>query len=81
MSATGSGAGSGVVFGIVVVLLAQQLGYLSLSDLVPAIEYVIIGAIIGGVVFGVIGWALGRRYMRRHPMPPTEWKGTGGQSQ
>jgi hypothetical protein len=67
VSAASSGAASGVVLGIVVVVLAQQLGFLSLSDLVPAIEYLVIGAVIGGVLFGIIGWGLGRRYLARHP--------------
>jgi ABC-type Fe3+-siderophore transport system permease subunit len=67
VSATTQGAGCGVVLGIVFVLLAQQLAYISLSSLVPSLEYLIIGAVIGGVIFAVIGWALGRLYERRHP--------------
>jgi hypothetical protein len=67
VSATGSAAASGVVLGIVLVLLAQQFGLLGLSDLVHAIEYLVIGAVVGGVVFALIGWALGRRYLARHP--------------
>jgi hypothetical protein len=66
MSATGSGAAAGVVLGLVLVLLAQQLGFLGLSDLVHAVEYLVIGAVVGGILFGVIGWALGRRYLARH---------------
>jgi hypothetical protein len=71
MSATSQGAGSGVVLGIVFVLLAQQLAYISLSDLLPAIEYIVIGAVVGGVLFALIGWALGRRYLSRHPPADT----------
>lgn len=67
MSATSQGAGCGVVLGIALVLLAQQLAYISLSALVPALEYLIIAAVIGGVVCAVIGWALGRWYESRHP--------------
>lgn len=67
MSAASHGAASGVVLGIVLVLLAQQLGFLPLSDLVLAIEYLIVGAVIGGILFGLIGWGLGRRYLARHP--------------
>ncbi len=67
MSATGTGAGCGVVLGIVFVLLAQQFGVLNLSALVPAIEYLVIGAVVGGVLGAAIGWALGRRYLRTHP--------------
>ena len=69
MSAGGQGAGAGVVIGICAVLLGQQLALFSLSDLVPAIEYLVVGAIIGGVLFGLIGWGLGRRYLSRHPPP------------
>jgi hypothetical protein len=80
VSAGSSGAASGVVLGIVVVLLGQQLGFLSLSDLVPALEYLVIGAVIGGILFGLVGWGLGRRYLARHP-PPSEGTGsTGGPS-
>jgi hypothetical protein len=67
VSATGSGAAAGVVLGIVLVLLAQQLGFLGLSDLVPAIEYLVIAAIVGGLLFAMFGWAMGRRYLARHP--------------
>jgi cytochrome c biogenesis protein CcdA len=67
LSATGSGAAAGVVLGIVLVLLAQQLGFLGLSDLVHAIEYIVIAAVVGGVLFALFGWAMGRRYLARHP--------------
>ena len=67
MSATSQGAGCGVVLGIVFILLAQQFGLLSLSDLVTALEYLVIGAVVGGVIFALIGWALGRRYESQHP--------------
>jgi hypothetical protein len=67
VSATGSGAASGVVLGIVLVLLAQQLGFLGLSDLVRGIEYLVIAGVIGGVLFALFGWAMGRRYLARHP--------------
>jgi energy-converting hydrogenase Eha subunit B len=66
VSATGSGAGCGVVLGIVFVLLAQQFGVLSLSALLPAIEYILIGAIIGGLIGALIGWGLGKRYVAVH---------------
>lgn len=67
MSATSRGAECGVVIGVAIVLLAQQFGYLSLSDLVPAIEALLVGGIVGGVLFALLGWGLGRRYLRRHP--------------
>lgn len=67
MSATGSGAAAGVVLGLVLVLLAQQLGFLGLSDLDRAILYLVVGAVVGGVLFAMFGWAMGRRYLARHP--------------
>jgi hypothetical protein len=76
VSATSSGAGCGVVLGIVFVLLGQQFGLLALSALLPAIEYIIIGAIIGGVVGALIGWGLGKRYLANHP--PAGAGGSGG---
>lgn len=63
MSAASHGATSGVVLGLVIVLLAQQFGVLDLSALLPAVEDLLLGAILGGVVGGLIGWALGRRYL------------------
>jgi len=67
VSATGAGAAAGVVLGLVLVLLAQQLGFLGLSDLLPAIEYLVVGAVVGGILFALFGWAMGRRYLARHP--------------
>lgn len=66
MSAASHGAGCGVVLGIVLVVLFQQFGYLDLSDLVPTIEYLVIGAVIGGILGALIGWVLGRNYLSRH---------------
>ena len=65
MSAASHGAGSGVVLGIVLVVFLQQVGYLDLSDLVPTLEYLLIGGVVGGVLGGLIGWALGRSYLAR----------------
>ena len=70
MSATTQGVTSGIVFGIVAVVLGQQFGFYSLSDLVTAVEYLVIGIVIAAVVFGLIGMALGRRYVRTHPVGP-----------
>jgi len=67
MSAASYAAESGVVLGIVFVLLAQQFGYLALASLTTGILDIVIGAVIGGVLFGLIGWALGHRYLRNHP--------------
>jgi hypothetical protein len=62
MSATTSAAGSGAVLGAVVVFLAQQLGYLSLSGLVPAVEWLLIFMVVLGLVGGAAGAWLGRRH-------------------
>lgn len=72
MSATSRGVASGIVFGIVAVVLGQQFGLFSLSDLGTALEYLIIGIVIGAVIFGVIGLLLGRRYLRKHATAPAE---------
>jgi len=66
MSAASHGAGCGVVLGIVIVILLQQVSYLDLSGLVSSIEYLLVGAVIGGVLGGLIGWVLGRSYLARH---------------
>jgi hypothetical protein len=71
VSATSHGVAAGIVLGIVFVLLGQQFGYLSLSELTPAIEYFVIAIVVGAVVFGAIGMALGRAYLRRHPPEST----------
>ena len=70
MSATSHGASCGVVLGIVIVVFLQQVAYLDLSDLVVSITDLLIGAVIGGVLGALIGWALGRRYLARHPLGP-----------
>ncbi len=67
MSAGSHGAACGVVLGIVVVIFLQQTSYLDLSDLLPAIEYLVLGAVIGGILGGLVGWLLGRSYLARHP--------------
>jgi tetrahydromethanopterin S-methyltransferase subunit C len=74
VSATTHGLASGIVFGLVAVLLGQQFGYYSLSDLATAITYLVIGMVVGGAIFAVIGWALGRRYLHKHPedVPPAQ---------
>lgn len=65
MSATSHGAGCGVVLGIVLVIFLQQVAYLDLSGLVPALVDLIIGGVIGGVLGAGVGWALGRNYLAR----------------
>lgn len=69
MSATGSGAASGGVLGLVAVLLLQQLGYLDLSSTLPSVQEFVLGIVVGILLGGVIGLVLGRRYRRRHPEP------------
>jgi hypothetical protein len=66
MSAASHGAESGAVLGIVLVLFLQQIGYLDLSNLVPAIEDIVIGGVIGGILGALIGWVLGRNYLAQH---------------
>jgi len=66
VSATTHGAACGVVLGIVLVIFLQQVAYLDLSDLVPALEYLIVGALVGGVIGGLLGMALGHSYLARH---------------
>jgi hypothetical protein len=60
VSAASSAAGSGVVLGIVLVFLLQQIGTIALSDLVRSLFYFAIAAVAGGVIFGLIAWAAGR---------------------
>jgi len=71
VSATSHGVGCGVVLGIVIVIFLQQVAYLDLSDLVPALEYLVIGAVVGGLLGAGIGWLLGRSYLSRHPTGET----------
>ncbi|MGA8710654.1 MAG: hypothetical protein WB786_05430 [Thermoplasmata archaeon] len=68
MSATSHGASCGVVLGIVIVIFLQQIAYLDMSDLLPALEYLIIGIIVGGVIGAGIGFVLGRSYLARHEL-------------
>ena len=67
MSASGAGATSGVLFGLIAVLLAQQLGFADLGTLSGGLT-LLAGAAVGfGLLFAVAGRAIGRRYARRHP--------------
>lgn len=61
MSGASSAGGSGAVFGAVVIFLLQQFGYLSLSDLVGGIVYLLIGIIVGAILGGLAGWAITRK--------------------
>ena len=60
MSSLTRGLGCGIVLGIALVLLGQQFGFLDLSKLTPAVEYLVIGAIAFGVVGAAVGHHLGR---------------------
>ncbi|MCI4352940.1 MAG: hypothetical protein L3K14_06080 [Thermoplasmata archaeon] len=73
MGAGSSGAGSGLVVGICLVLLAQQFGFIDLGALVTAIIYLVAFGVVFAVVFGLLGVWLGARYMRKHA-GLTEWK-------
>ncbi len=66
MGAGSSGAASGVVFGLAVVLLGQQLGYIDLSSLSGGLLALFVAALAFGLVFGLVGIALGARYVKRH---------------
>lgn len=77
MAGGASGAGSGVVFGIALVLLIQQFGYLDFSsNLVNALVYIIIFAVVFGIIFGVIGRALKGRAMRKFEAATSSSSGT-----
>lgn len=65
MSATGSGALSGVIFGLALVFLLQQLGLIGLSALEGGILYVVLVAVAFGVLFGILGHILGKRRARK----------------
>jgi uncharacterized membrane protein YfcA len=60
-----SGAASGAILFVVIVLLGQQFGYVDLSNLGTGLLYLIVPAVIGGVIFGVIGAGLARRAQRK----------------
>ena len=75
MSAATAGAGCGVVLGIVLMLLAQQLSFVFLGDLVTGILYIVLSAVVLGVIGAIVGYALGRRYLKSHPgSGMSEWK-------
>ena len=74
MGAGSSAAGSGLVVGICLVLLAQQFGFLDLGGLVLAIIYLVAFGVVFAVVFGLFGVWLGARYLRKHAAGLTEWQ-------
>lgn len=70
MSPGGQAAVSGIVLGVVLVLLLQQFGPLSLSSLSMGLLALIIGGVIGGLAGGAIGARLGRT--RSSKAPPAD---------
>lgn len=65
MKPTVAGAAGGVVIGVSAIVLLQQFGILSLSDLVTGLVYLLATAIAAGIVFGIGGWLLSRSAMKR----------------
>ena len=65
MSAGTSGAGTGIVFGIALAFLGQELGYVDFGPLFRALETLVVFAIVFAVLFGIIGAGIGRGYRRR----------------
>ena len=61
MSLATTTAASGVVLGLVGVLLAQQLGALPLSELGPTVLWCVVAMGLGGIVLGEVGALLERR--------------------
>jgi len=53
-------ATSGAVLGLVLVLLAQQLGLFALADLWSSLAILIVGLVVGGLVFGALGYLVDR---------------------
>jgi hypothetical protein len=75
VSSTTQGASSGIVLGIVAVLLAQQFGWIGLSTLLPAIEYLALGLVVGALLGAGIGFALGKHSASQPPPPVAPWTG------
>jgi hypothetical protein len=75
MAGGASGAGSGAVLGLALVLLIQQFGYLDFSsNLVNALVYIVVFVVVFGVLFGIIGRMLKGRALRKMEAasaPPT----------
>lgn len=57
MTVAESTAASGAILGAAVVILFQQFGFLSLSDLWPGILWLLLGVLAGGIGFGLVGRA------------------------
>jgi hypothetical protein len=75
MGAGSHSVASGMVLGLVVVLLGQQFGYIDLSSSYNGILDLVIAAVVGAIVAGLVGRAIGRRAERRggpKPWTPPE---------
>ncbi|MCI4348900.1 MAG: hypothetical protein L3J93_01595, partial [Thermoplasmata archaeon] len=68
MSAGTRGAGSGVILGLVAVLLGQQFSLLVIVDPIPTFEELFVAMVLGGLLGALVGWRLGKRYRRLHPV-------------
>lgn len=55
MRSGGQNVLDGVVVGLALIVLAQELGYLSLSELTMGLEWLVIGAAAFGLMFGLLG--------------------------
>lgn len=73
---------SGVVLGLVVVLLSQQFGVLDLSAGYGGVVALVVAAVVGGIAAGLLGRAIGRRVERRRGArawtPPTDSDDSAG---
>ncbi len=73
MAGGASGAASGAVLGLVGVILAQQFGYIQLTDFQSSLILLLIVMIPLGVVFGLVGRVLRGRAIKR-ARGVQEWK-------
>jgi hypothetical protein len=60
-----SGAASGGILGLVLVLLAQQFGYVSFTTLEGTILLLVLVILVFAVVFGILGRAMKGSAIRR----------------
>ena len=66
MAGGASGAASGAVLGLALILLIQQFGYLDFSStLLNGLVYILVFVIAFGVIFGVVGKVLRGRALRK----------------
>jgi hypothetical protein len=60
-----SGAASGGILGLVLVLLAQQFGYLDFTSIINSVILLVLVVVVFAVVFGILGRAMKGRAIRR----------------